>query len=171
MSLAEDYVNLRYEGHACQRWWAHPWILVGGSINNPGDYQHLVADFQICGVVSVESEHTDDGIVPTDRLWHIPFPDNGVDPGDAIWKQVIQAAEAAFNVGRLPASNPVPIYVHCQMGGSRSPAAAYAIMRSSLLMSHDGALAAIRRTRPEYGNHSYHQSYLASVRRALGDAP
>lgn len=167
MSIAEDYTNRRYENHPCQRWWAHPWILVGGSINDAADYQHIVDAFGVRGVISVESEHTDD--VPTDRLWYTPFPDNGIDPGPDVWHRVIQGAKAAFEIDR--SGNPTPIYVHCQMGGSRSPAAAYVIMRSLLLMSHDGALAAIRRTRPNYGAHQFHQTYLNSARRALGETP
>lgn len=165
--IAEDYLNHRYEGHACQRWWAHPWVLVGGSINDAADYRHIVDSFGAQGVVSVESEHTDDGLVPPDWLWYVPFPDNGADPGADVWNRVIAGAKAAFEINRI--GNPTPIYIHCQMGGSRSPAAAYAVMRALLLMSHDGALTALRRTRPNYGDHPFHQVYLNGVRRALGE--
>lgn len=169
MSLAQSYINRRYEDHLCERWWAHPWILVGGSINDAADYQQLVDSFGIRGVVSVETEHVDDGIVPADRLWYVPFPDNGVDPGPDVWHRVIAGAKAAFEIDR--SGNPTPIYVHCQMGGSRSPAAAYVVMRALLLMSDDGALTAIRRTRSSYGAHQFHQTYLNSARRALGETP
>lgn len=171
MSVAEDYVNRRYEGHSTQRWWAHSWVLVGGSINDAADYRHIVDAFNVKGVVSVESEHVDDGIVPADRLWHVPFPDNGADPGAEAWQRIAKAGEAAFNIERSASANPTSIYVHCQMGGSRSPAAAYMIMRAVLLMSHDGALAAIRHTRPQYGDGAYHQTYLNGARFALGEAP
>jgi protein-tyrosine phosphatase len=160
VGLAENYVNNCYCGHPCSRWWAHPRILVGGSINDADDFDHLVIAYGVKHVISVESEHTDKGKVPTERLTYLPVPDDGSSPSIGHWKALVLAAGAALQ------DEDAVLYVHCQMGGSRSPAAAYAIIRAVFEMSPEVALAQIRAWKPTYGDHAYHQSYMESFEAA-----
>lgn len=160
-SLAETYVNACYCGHPCPRWWAHPNILIGGSINDAEDFAHIVKDFGVTHVISVESEHTDEGKVPAPLRTYLPVPDDGSPPPAAHWRALVTIAKLEL---LLPGG---VLYVHCQMGGSRSPAAAYAIMRGAFGMSQEASLAQLRTGKPTYGDHAYHQSYLESFEKAF----
>lgn len=163
-SLAETYINACYCGHPCQRWWAHPNILIGGSINDAEDFAHIVKDFGVTHVISVESEHTDEGKVPAKQLTYLPVPDDGSPPSVAHWKMLVLAAASALIYPDTI------LYVHCQMGGSRSPAAAYAIMRGVFGMGSEASLARLRTGKPTYGDHVYHQSYLESFEKAFEES-
>lgn len=159
--LAEQYVNRMYNNHPATRWWAHPNILVGGSINDEEDFFHLQHAFHVTAVISVESEHSDAGKVPPQLLCHLPTPDDGSAPSIQHWKTLLAFAHGAFT------SPFTTLYIHCQMGGSRSPAAAYAVLRSTFGLNPEQALACIRCFKQNYGDHHYHKSYLGSVEAAL----
>lgn len=155
MSLAEDYVNTLYCGHPCKRWWAGPRLLVGGSIVSFADAIHL-GSFGVKAVISVESERDDEGRNPYPHIYK-PTPDDGTPPPVEWWREIL--AFARLYAGGV-------IYVHCQMGGSRSPAVAYAILRDRGA-SPDEALGVLREFKPTYGEHHYHKSYLAAAEAAL----
>lgn len=168
-SIAETYQNALYEGHTCHRYWLPGdfSIMVGGSLLGPGDWDHLHRDFGITHVVNVETEHDDRGKLPDVNLCQVQVPDDGTPfPADKVLAACLFVSEKLLRVagtGEEP-----KFYVHCQMGGSRSPGFAYAIMRSAFGLSASQALAAIRSTlRSEYGNHHYHQAYMMSVEAAL----
>ncbi len=160
---AELYLNKAYADgtHNARRWWAHDRILVGGTLLDAADWAHLKKDFGITAVLSVESEHDDNGKgIDGPALW-LPVPDDGT-PKPAEW----WAAGTVFAAGVLDAPGS-KLYVHCQMGGSRSPAMAFAILRTWGMLSREEALAAIRETIPHYGNHPVHVNYLSSCEHAL----
>lgn len=158
---AEQYSNLEYGGIICRRWWAHPKILVGGSINDTRDWNHLRDDFRISAVLSVESEHGDGGKVVNAPLCQLPTSDDG-QPKPIEWWW----AGFGFAAGIFEDLNAI-LYVHCQMGGSRSPAMAYGILRTVFGKSGDEALEAIRAGVPTYGSAPGHIQYLESCERAI----
>jgi hypothetical protein len=160
-ALAERYINRMYIDHPAVRWWAHSRILVGGSINNSDDFENMQNKFGVTSVISVESEHSDSGKVPEAILCHLPTPDDGSAPSVQHWKTLIDFAQVALK------DSSSKVYVHCQMGGSRSPAAAYAIMRTVFNFNPNDALAHIQRFKTGYGEHWYHRNYLESVETAL----
>ncbi len=166
MAHAESYVNRLYVDQTValiQRYWVHPQVLVGGSIVDRDDWLHLERDFGIRSVLNVETEHSDaeKGIA---RLSECPFPDVGESVPRGLVRQAVSFAKLAAGFG--------PVYVHCQMGGSRSPAMAYAILRWVHEMTPQEAFDAIRSSRDwapglPYGDHHYHKAYLASIDEAL----
>jgi hypothetical protein len=121
--LAELYWNTLNPDHKSQiaRYWVIPnRILAGGSIVDKNDYRHLVADFGVAGVLSVETEHRDTGKgIPC--LVELPFPDNGTAPDRTLIRNCIEFGRACLWAG------PGVLYVHCQQGRFRSPAIAYGI--------------------------------------------
>lgn len=140
-------------------------IIVGGSLIDAADYQHLVDSYGVRGIVNVETEHDDTGKVPPELLCQQQVPDDGaLLPEDKILAVIRFARKHSHS----------PLYVHCQMGGSRSPAFAYAILRGVHGLSRDDALAAINEgfkarkagtadTESAYGWHPVHKAYLASI--------
>lgn len=164
-AFAEAYVNRCYENNEAVRWWAHDLILVGGSICDGADCDHLVRDFNVGAVLSVESEHDDVGkISPSTFASRFPFPDDGTPPSFDVWSSI---ATFARHLGGLLDFHTNKLYVHCQQGGSRSPAVAYFIMREQLGMGAEAALASIRRFKTDYGSHPYHVAYLRSAEEAI----
>lgn len=160
-SKVESYANKLCNNFISHRWWAHPQILVGGSILDEQDYQHLKNNFNIQSVINVESEHSDLN-KNIDNLLEQQVPDNGAPFTKEVVLNVVNFAESALKKGN--------IYVHCQMGSSRSPAFAYAILRHCFKMSPEKALNEIADLRPDpkkYGYHPYHQSYIKSIEDAL----
>jgi hypothetical protein len=177
MGLAEIYINRAYSPdptHATQRWWVNPDILVGGSIYDASDWNHLYKDFGVRSVLNVETEHSDEGKgIPI--LSECRVPDNGDPFPPGIVRHAVSFAKMNIGFG--------PIYVHCQMGGSRSPAFAYAILRWVHGMNPFAALEAVRNGKDwtlrnddgklvggaglTYGDHPTHRIYLASVEDAL----
>ena len=177
MGLAEVYVNRAYSydpTHPVQRWWVNDDIMVGGSICDAGDWQHLFKDFGIRSVLNVETEHSDVG-KGIQLLSECQVPDDGSPFPSGLVRHAVSFAQMNVGLG--------PIYVHCQMGGSRSPAFAYAILRWVHRMDPAGALFTVRAGKDwslkaqngkliggaglVYGEHPTHRAYLASVENAL----
>ena len=143
-------------------------IIVGGSVLSREDYEHLVKDFGVRAVINVETEHSDVGLVPSELLCEARYDDNGQPIPVATIRKLIEFAEREKHTGML--------YVHCQMGGSRSPGAAYAILRHSFGLSQEEALSAINQgfchaEGHQWGWHPVHQEYIASAERALKAPP
>jgi hypothetical protein len=177
MGLAEVYVNRLYAhdpAHPVQRWWVTPDILVGGSICDLTDWCHIRDHFGIRSVINVETEHSDVG-KGVECLCECPVPDDGTPFPKDVVRHVVSFAKIRIGIG--------PIYVHCQMGGSRSPAFAYAILRWVKGMSPEEALKTvvdgkdwnmkvqdgrlIGGSGAPYGGHWYHKAFLQSVEDAL----
>lgn len=168
--IVETYVNTLYDnpGNTTHRYWITDGlpIMVGGSLLGPEDWLHLRRDFGLTDVVNVETEHDDFGKLPSENLCQVRVPDDGTPfPAEAVLGVCLFAASKLYR--SVPGGGP-KFYVHCQMGGSRSPAFAYAIMRSAFGMSAADALAALRTVRgDDYGTKLYHISYLSSIESAL----
>jgi hypothetical protein len=164
-SLVETYSNSLYLGHQCHRYWVGNFpIMVGGSLLGPADWEHLRDDFGITDVINVETEHDDSGKLPSANLLQARVPDD-MSP----FSEKLVLTVCLFGLNKLQAGGKV--YVHCQMGGSRSPAFAYALLRAVYSMNREQALAVIRSCpgREGYGapGHTHHTPYLASVDAAL----
>lgn len=167
--IVETYSNTLYLGHVCHRYWIPGgfFLMVGGSLLGSEDWSHLQRDFGITDVVNVETEHSDVGKLSDEHLCQIQVPDDGTPfPPERV------LAACMFVLGKVVRDTPSEhskFYVHCQMGGSRSPAFAYAIMRGCFDMSAAAALSAVRTAKGDqaYGEHAFHQSYLASIEAAL----
>lgn len=159
--IAEQYSNSLYLGHPTSRWWADDRILVGGSLIDELDWKHIKSQFGIRAVLSVESEHSDIGKGIDEPYLYQPVPDDGLPKPVEWW---ITCISFAYGVLRDPARK---VYVHCQMGGSRSPAMAYAILRVCMHMTKEGALARIRRVLADYGGPPGHQAYMRSAEDAI----
>ena len=176
MSLAEIYENAAYSydpKHPTQRWWVIPNLMVGGSIVDAADYRHLVKDFGIASVLNVETEHSDDG-KDIDRLCECQVPDNAQG-------FPVETIRTAVSFAKMMQGK--PLYCHCQMGGSRSPAFAYAILRWVYDMNPTDALNAVRAGKDwqkrdihgnltggsgmVYGDHPAHKAYIASIEEAF----
>lgn len=160
-SIAEIYANTLCRNFMSHRWWAHPQILVGGSIIDADDYEHLKKEYNIQSVINVESEHMDWGKNIANLLECRVNDDGSPFPNE----YVINAVK--FAKKSLERGN---IYVHCQMGSSRSPAFAYAILRHCFSMSSEDALKQISDNRPDdknYGHHPFQKNYIATVEDAL----
>lgn len=166
---AEVYLNKRYQhigypdGVPCVRYFVDD-ILVGGSIVDVKDAQHLIDTYSISHVLNVETEHSDEGIWPK-YLVEARVPDTGL----PFPKHAVRAAVA---FGRLAKQMSGKLYVHCQMGASRSPAFAYAILRDRGF-SPEAALAKVQGARgPDvagvlWGNREHHKVYMQSIEEAL----
>ena len=116
-----------------RRYWSlKGYLLVGGSILDASDYLHLVADFGVTHVLSFESECTDHGKVPQARRAEAPFPDTGRPPPHELLCRVVNWLK------ELPKSG-VVLHVHCHLGGSRGPLAAYMALRVRWLMNREAA--------------------------------
>lgn len=166
MAIVEYYVNRLYAHnpkHSVPRWWVSPSVLIGGSVVDEDDWKHLQRDLGIESVLNVETEHSDEG-KGIARLAECRVPDDGTPfPRDVV-RHAVSFAKLAAGFG--------PTYVHCQMGGSRSPAFAYAILRWVHGMTPQEAFDAVRAGRDwnpglPYGDHHYHKAYIASVDEAL----
>lgn len=162
MAVLETYANRLYLGHECHRWSVHPQVIIGGSIADADDWRHIRDDLGARSVLNVETEHDDEG-KGIEMLCQTRVPDDGTPFEGETVRHAVAFAKLMVGHG--------PIYVHCQQGGSRSPAFAYAILRWVFRMSCSAALAAIREGKPkasDYGHHAFHQSYIGSVEHALG---
>lgn len=162
-TAVETYANKLYLGHTCHRYWVHPRVMVGGSILDAADWKHLQKDFRLTAVLNVETEHSDHG-KEISNLLQTQVPDDGTPfPLDALQ---LASRFSTYVLGQHPGAK---IYVHCQMGGSRSPAFAYLVMRSALNMTPDQSLGVVRKHKPDYGHHQYHQNYLGSIEKFLSN--
>lgn len=151
----ERYRNHHHYGHVVRRSWVTEDILIGGSIIDLPDWAHLRDDYGITGVINVESEHSDAAWgIP--ELLERPMPDDGTPRKAEDIRAIVEFARAQFaKRGRL--------YVHCQVGGSRSPAAAYAILRDVRGLTSEAALKVIQKHVPQYGTHPTHVAYMNSI--------
>ncbi len=158
--IAENYINHLCCDNPCVRWWAHPLILVGGSIQNREDWDHIKNDFDISSVINVETEHDDAGKVDGPLL-QVQVPDMGM-PFPSVYVQCAVAFASVF----IPEDKKV--YVHGQQGGSRSPGFAYALLRGILKMNRAESIASlVEGNGKPYGNHPFHVTYMDSVDSAL----
>ena len=161
-SIAEEYQNHHYFGHTCHRWWASDDILVGGTIYNAADWQRLKQTYGVSACVNVENEHSDvDNKI--DLLIEARAPDDGS-------SRTIKSFHDVFNFvhGVLKPDPKAKFYVHCQMGGSRSPAYAYGILRANYKLSSSYALGLLQRNMiNSYGIHPFHTVYLQSAELAI----
>lgn len=169
--IAEVYANTLYHYQPdiqVGRWWVGGYpILVGGSVIDAVDALHILRDFEINKIVNVETEHDDCGKMPGEALLQIRVPDDGSPiPTENL--------AALFDFVRLPDGGVDSVYVHCQMGGSRSPAHAYAILRGVAHLSPADALDRLNDgfvlrsgVAGRYGTHPVHVAYIESVERAL----
>ena len=157
---AETYRNTLYCGHETHRYWVGASMLVGGSIVDAADARHLALDFGITHVLNVETEHDDSG-KGVDHLLQLQVPDDGS-------RFPISFVRAAVAFGKPVVMGNGKLYVHCQMGGSRSPAFVYAVLRGCG-SPPAAALEAIRTAKGDinWGVHPYHVSYMASIEEAL----
>ena len=135
-------------------------LLMGGSINGIQDWEHLKNDLGVTHVLNLESEHDDSAFVPSEALLQIPTPDNGQFKNPD-W--FVLGVDFAHRVDLLNGR----LYLHCQVGGSRTPAMLYAILRQQLRYSPSEALDLIRTVKPSYGTAPYHSNYIASAEVAL----
>lgn len=172
MTAAETYINRLYEGHTCHRYWVTGYpLMIGGSLLGPDDWKHLQDDFGLDICVSAETEHDDVGKLPAWDLIQVAHPDTG---GPIPANLILSAC--LFVAARLVLDPGVKAYVHCQMGGSRSPAYAYALLRGVWRVGASEALAVVSSSmqvgkgRP-YGGHEFHQTYLRSIEEALALLP
>lgn len=177
--IAEKYTNSLYTYEPTimvARWWIPDYpIMVGGSLIDSADWEHLRRDFGVTHVVNIESEHSDRGKLPDALLCEQRVPDDGAPFPSSVVNAIVEFARFA--------PTEAVFYVHCQMGGSRSPAAAYAVLRARYGLTAERALAAVNRgfeekkrlTEPageavahgSYGWHPVHQSYLSGVNRCF----
>lgn len=166
--IAEVYENKLYYPDPrikVARWWVSHW-LVGGSVIDEDDWTGLVFNHGLEYCINVETEHSDQGKLPADRLCEAQVADDGSPFPDAMLRRI-----ADFMDGRFVNSKG---YVHCQMGGSRSPAVAYFLLRYLCGASRELALVGVnegfmereelKNANPKpYGWHPVHQVYLGSV--------
>lgn len=159
--LAEDYQNLVcWDKPMCKRYWVLPNLMVGGSIIDQSDWHHLQNAFGVSAVINAETEHMDFG-KGIANLLEVRVHDDGTKfPPEYI----IMAIEFAKQ------HKDKTLYVHCQMGASRSPAYTYAILRGVYGMTPEQALQKLHETIPgphKYGWHPNHQSYMSRIEEVL----
>lgn len=160
VGIAESYVNsVCINAPTAERWWATPNILVGGSIIDETDWQHLKNTYGIDAVINVETEHDDMGLSILNLLQIRVNDDGGPFPNTYIH----QLVSFVKNLGLDKT-----YYVHCQMGGSRSPAFVYAILRGCYNYTPVDALSKINETKL-WGNHMYHHNYMNSVEEGIAN--
>jgi protein-tyrosine phosphatase/CheY-like chemotaxis protein len=161
--VAETYINkICINTPTSTRYWVTQNIMVGGSILDGQDWQHLKNDYGIDAVINTETEHDDAG-KGIDHLLQIRVHDNG---GPFPNSYIHQLVSFINMLGKDKT-----YYIHCQMGGSRSPAFTYAVLRGCYGMTKEQALAEINKSMPNgnYGHHSYHQAYIATVEEGLAN--
>lgn len=135
-------------------------LLMGGSINGAADWEHLKKDFGITHVLNLETEHDDSALMPGEVLLQLPTPDNGQFKNPD-W--FVLGVDFAHRVDLLNGR----LYLHCQAGGSRTPAMLYAILRQLYRRGPDEALNSIRTVKPSFGTAPCHSNYIASAEVAL----
>lgn len=166
--IAEDYVNkICINQPTAKRYWITPELMVGGSIIDAADYEHIKSKYYMHGVLNVETEHSDVDKGITD-LCEIQVPDDG-DPFPLEYVQRAAKFTDEFLTKNKGRKN---LYVHCQMGGSRSPAFAYMVLRHHYKMSEANALGQVNGCVPGgngWGWHDYHKRYLKSIEDGIKD--
>lgn len=160
----EAYINhLAQPPVTVLRWWVpgHR-MLVGGNIQDAADLAHLQNDLGITHALDLES-----GRNPTcaHRMGHykkIEFVDNGMPMAEAL---LVEACTYARDALADPNNR---LYIHCHMGASRSPAIAYAVLRSVYGLSHEEGLVTINKGFPHgagyhWSHHVCQQAYVGAV--------
>lgn len=162
-AIFEEYPNRRFGNDIAHRWWADERILVGGSVVDADDFQHLKRDANVGGTISVDNDGTGDwSFLGGAPHLHLPQPDDWAFKPIEWWWGCI-----AFAFEFLRTQDTV-LYVHCRMGHSRSPAVAYAILRAAMGFGPKSAMARIHRGEPGYETRSIgQQNYIWSCERAL----
>ena len=160
VGIAEKYVNkVCINTPQATRYWVTHNIMVGGSIIDGDDWQHLKKDFGIDAVINVETEH-DDSDKGIKRLLQVRVHDDGSPFPHSYIHQLVHFIR---KVGKDKV-----YYIHCQQGNSRSPAFAYAALIACYDMRSDQALEILQNTVPNgYGHHPYHQNYIKTVEDGL----
>lgn len=156
-TVAEKYVNtINTRGPMeCVRFWASDWCLVGGSIINSQDYEHLSRDFGILRVFSFETEHSDDfdKVSPRTLVTYLPFPDDGKPVPRSVLRTLSSFAMAYRKQIRRDGAKHSAVYLHCQQGRFRAPAMAWALV--SMVEGRDPT-PDILQAKPDFDpNHTY----------------
>lgn len=135
--------------------------MVGGNINDGADLAHLRGKYGIRSVVNLDARSEAHLQVPA--LCECPVVDDGRPFAPHFVRQAVSFAKLQVGIG--------PLYVHCHIGVSRSPAFAYGILRWAFEMNPDAALTAINMGGGEFGpsweSVSKHRVYMESVERAI----
>jgi hypothetical protein len=160
----ESYVNyLAQPPVAVLRWLVPGYrIMIGGNIQDAPDLAHLQKDFGITHVLDLESGRGATCEHAPGRYRKIEFVDNGMPMAPTL---LVDACSYARDVLKAEGNR---LYIHCHMGASRSPAIAYAILRSVYGLSHEDGLVAINRGFPhgegyEWSHHAAQQSYVGAI--------
>ena len=173
---AEAYINhLAQPPVSVLRWFVPGYrLMISGNIQDAADLAHLQRDFGITHVLDVESGRGPTCEHQMGRYKKIEFVDNGMPMAPPLLIEACTFARDAL------ANEANRLLVHCHLGASRSPAIAYAILRSVYGLSHDEGLIAINRGFPHgagyhWSHHAAQQSYVGAVdcwidRGGLGDA-
>lgn len=168
MSVAEMYQNRLYHlqpSITIPRCWVNPNVMVGGSIVDKNDWVRIQEQHGLGAVLNLEAgtnKDGDKGIDPA-NLYEIEMKDDGKpNPVD-----LVKAVKFANTVlGRN-----LKLYVHGTMGGSRSIAVAYMILRRVYQMPPEAALKTIRDeiNDQKWGLHPAHDLYMKAVEATLKD--
>ena len=170
--IAEKYVNSTYHYQPTiqtYRWWVPGYpLLGGGSIVDSDDWEHIKRDFGCEFCINVQDERSDVGTVPDAELCEAQVSDAHAPPfPHAALEKVLGFACSK------PAET--KLYVHCQMGGSRTPGFLYLLLRGTYGLGKEEALAKINegfivRERDHrgdaaqpYGHADGHWRYMNSV--------
>jgi hypothetical protein len=160
--ILEEYVCNSYYGHRTVRWTVHPLVIIGGLINGPEDAKHLQDKLGVRSVINVATDDTDEG-KGIKLLSELRVHDDGAPLPPEMVRHACAFAKMFVGFG--------PVYVHCALGNSRSPAFAYAILRWVFQKSREEALRAIREGKPgiteQYGDGWVQRNYITSVESAL----
>lgn len=143
-------------GGLARRFWLHPRVMVGGSILDASDGQHLQRDYRITHTLSAESEHLDTGKgFGDDQVCRTPFIDDGAGIPEATVHEALDWAE------RVLANPGTTLYAHCQLGGSRGPAWGYLVCVG--VLGEDPARVVRRLRRAHYRGGDPHGNYIGSI--------
>lgn len=170
--IAEKYTNSTYvhdPNHQTYRWWVPGYpLLCGGSVVSAEDWQHIARDFGCEWCINVQDERSDVGTVPSEVLCEAQVSDAHAPP----FPEEMMARVLDFAISRPRGSK---IYLHCQMGGSRTPGFAYLILRGKYGLSPEAALDAVNagfivreidhrgNDAQPFGHAEGHQRYIKSV--------
>jgi len=149
-------------GRQCVRHWVHDKVLVGGNINDQADWDSLYLTYGMRSVINLDARSEAHLGIPA--LCEVPVRDDGNPFDRASVRHALSFARVQIGIG--------PLYVHCHIGVSRSPAFAYGILRWALDMSIKDALDAINSSGGEYGSDyrrafPKHLTYIDAVERAI----
>lgn len=154
------------DGREAARYWVHDQIIVGGEVRNRADGEHLEKDLGITHVLSLQNEVADSGKfnVPVCQLG---MPDQGQDIPDMLTNTAKNFVSDAL---KDPKNR---VYIHCQIGGSRSPAIAYAMLLACKLVdSKAKAMEWIRECKGDWqGGWQPYPKYIESIDKAINIAP